>query len=271
MKRNQENRPKRMTVPALLKKKQQRQKITMLTAYDFTMAQMLDAAGVDILLVGDSMAMVVQGHENTLPVSLDEMIYHAEMVGRAAERAMVVVDLPFPTNHLGIHSCVAAAGRILKETRCQAVKLEGGADQADVIEALVGAGIPVMAHVGLRPQSVHAMGGYKVQRDEERLLEDALAAQNSGAYAIVIECVPIQIAKLLTDRLTIPTIGIGAGPDCDGQVLVVNDMLGLTSGYVPSFVKPYANIATTVNAAVRQWCDDVRGGTFPDAEHSFEE
>ena len=260
---------KRMTVPSLLRMKQQGQKITMLTAYDFTMARLLDAAGVDTLLVGDSMAMVVQGHENTLPVSLDEMIYHAEMVGRAAERAMVVVDLPFPTNHLGIHSCVAAAGRILKETRCQAVKLEGGADQADVIQALVGAGIPVMAHVGLRPQSVHAMGGYKVQRDEERLLEDAMAAQAAGAFAMVVECVPVEVARRVTEQLAIPTIGIGAGPHCDGQVLVVNDMLGLTSGYVPSFVKSYADVGTTVDTAVREWCDDVRGGSFPDSEHSF--
>ncbi|MCH2181900.1 MAG: 3-methyl-2-oxobutanoate hydroxymethyltransferase [Mariniblastus sp.] len=261
----------RMTVPGLLRMKQQGQKITMLTAYDFTMARILDAAGVDTLLVGDSMAMVVQGHENTLPVSLDEMIYHAEMVGRAAERAMVVVDLPFPTNHLGIHSCVAAAGRILKETRCQAVKLEGGADQASVIQALVGAGIPVMAHVGLRPQSVHAMGGYKVQRDEERLLDDALAAQDAGAFAIVVECVPVQVAQRVTEQLAIPTIGIGAGPHCDGQVLVVNDMLGLTSGYVPSFVKAYADVGATVNSAVRQWCDEVREGVFPDQEHSFDQ
>ncbi len=251
--------------------KQQGQKITMLTAYDFTMARLLDAAGVDTLLVGDSMAMVVQGHENTLPVSLDEMIYHAEMVGRAAERAMVVVDLPFPTNHLGIHSCVAAAGRILKETRCQAVKLEGGADQADVIQALVGAGIPVMAHVGLRPQSVHAMGGYKVQRDEERLLEDAMAAQAAGAFAMVVECVPVEVARRVTEQLAIPTIGIGAGPHCDGQVLVVNDMLGLTSGYVPSFVKSYADVGTTVDTAVREWCDEVRGGSFPGSEHSFDQ
>lgn len=251
--------------------KQQGQKITMLTAYDFTMARLLDAAGVDTLLVGDSMAMVVQGHENTLPVSLDEMIYHAEMVGRAAERAMVVVDLPFPTNHLGIHSCVAAAGRILKETRCQAVKLEGGADQANVIQALVGAGIPVMAHVGLRPQSVHAMGGYKVQRDEERLLEDAMAAQDAGAFAVVVECVPVEVAQRVTEQLAIPTIGIGAGPHCDGQVLVVNDMLGLTSGYVPSFVKSYADVGTTVDTAVREWCDEVRGGSFPGSEHSFDQ
>ena len=258
-----------MTVPALLKMKQHRQKITMLTAYDFTMAQMLDAAGVDTLLVGDSMAMVVQGHENTLPVSLDEMIYHAEMVGRAAERAMVVVDLPFPTNHLGIHSCVAAAGRILKETRCQAVKLEGGADQANVIEALVGAGIPVMAHVGLCPQSVHAMGGYKVQRNQDRLLDDGLAAQNAGAFAIVIECVPMNIAKLLTDRLTIPTIGIGAGPHCDGQVLVCNDLLGFDSSFTPRFLKRYAELENPIVEAFRAFGEEVRAGVFPTEAHSF--
>ena len=271
MNHSKSRRPKKVTVPSLLKMKQQQQKITMLTAYDFMMAKLLDASGVDTLLVGDSMAMVVQGHENTLPVSLDEMIYHAEMVGRAAERALVVVDLPFPTNHLGIHSCVAAAGRILKETRCQAVKLEGGADQADVIAALVGAGIPVMAHVGLRPQSVHTMGGYKVQRDEDRLLEDASAAQDAGAFAVVVECVPSGIAKMLTEKLIIPTIGIGAGPDCDGQVLVVNDMLGLTSGYVPSFVKSYAKLGSVIETAVTQWCGEVREGEFPDTAHSFEE
>ena len=262
-------RVKRVTAPQLIAMKKAGEKITMLTAYDYTMASMLDAAGVDTLLVGDSMAMVVQGHENTLPVTLDEMIYHAEMVGRAAKRALVVVDIPFPINHQGVHQTVMAAGRILKETRCQAVKLEGGADQAEVINALVTAGIPVMAHVGLRPQSVHTMGGYKVQRDEDQLLEDALAAQNAGAFSIVLECIPSAIAKVVTERLTIPTIGIGAGPECDGQVLVINDMLGLTSGYVPSFVKAYADIKTTISNAAKEWCDDVREGEFPSDEHSF--
>lgn len=259
----------RLTVPRLIEMKQQGQKITMLTAYDHTMASLLDAAGVDTLLVGDSMAMVVQGHENTLPVTLDEIIYHAEMVGRAAKRALVIVDLPFPINHQGVHQTVMAAGRILKETKCQAVKLEGGADQADVISALVTAGIPVMAHVGLRPQTVHTMGGYKVQRDHEQLITDATAAENAGAFGIVLECIPANIAKDLTSRLKIPTIGIGAGPECDGQVLVINDMLGLTNGYVPSFVKSYANLKETIGQAVDNWCVDVRDGEFPDADHSF--
>ena len=245
------------------------QKITMLTAYDFNMAKILDEAGVDVLLVGDSMAMVVQGHENTLPVTLDEIIYHAEMVGRAAKRALVVVDMPFPTNHLGVHNAVAAAGRILKETRCQAVKLEGGAEQADVISAIVGAGIPVMAHVGLRPQSVHTMGGYKVQREEEILLNDAKVAEESGAFSIVLECIPASIAEKISAELTIPTIGIGAGSRCDGQVLVINDILGLTSGYVPSFVKQYADLNNTITSAAQQWCEDVRKSEFPGANQSF--
>ncbi len=260
---------KRVTVPQLIEKKRRGEKITMLTAYDYTMAALLDASGVDTLLVGDSMAMVVQGHENTLPVTLDEIIYHAEMVGRAASHALVVVDLPFPINHQGIHEAVRASGRILKETRCQAVKLEGGAEQADVIKALVTAGIPVMAHVGLRPQAVHTMGGYKVQRNREQLMLDATTAQEAGAFAIVLECIPAEIGKELSESLQIPTIGIGAGPHCDGQVLVINDLLGLTSGYVPSFVKAYANLKETIQAAAAQWCNEVRENEFPGDEHSF--
>ena len=260
---------KRLTISAFAKMKKSGQKITMLTAYDFTMARLLDQSGVDMLLVGDSLAMVVQGHDNTLPVTLDEMIYHAEMVGRAAKRAFVVVDLPFPINHQGVHQTVMAAGRILKETRCQAVKLEGGADQADVIAALVTAGIPVVAHVGLRPQTVHAMGGYKIQRDLDELVTDAKAAQDAGAFAVVVECVPAAMGKALTEQLTIPTIGIGAGPDCDGQVLVCNDMLGIKGDYVPSFVKAYADLGNTIEAAAKQWCEEVRKVKFPDADHSF--
>src|SRR5262245_47176889 len=256
-------RPSRITVPEIIGLKAAGQKIAMLTAYDYPTAAVLDAAGIDAILVGDSMSMVVQGHETTLPVTLDEMIYHAEMVGRAVSHALVIVDLPFPTNHLGVHSAIESAGRILKETRCQAVKLEGGADQADVIAGLVGAGIPVMAHIGLRPQSIHAMGTYKVQRDEDRLLADARAAEAAGAFAIVLECIPASVAAVLTQQLTIPTIGIGAGPDCDGQVLVVNDMLGITAGYVPRFVKAYANLKATIVEAVSQYRDDVRTGRFP--------
>src|SRR6188474_2296686 len=212
-------RPHRLTVPEFAALKKVGRKISMLTAYDYGMAALLDEAGVDSILVGDSMSMVVQGHETTLPVTLDEIIYHAEMVGRAVQKALVIVDLPFPTNHLGVHSAVESGGRILKETRCQAVKLEGGADQADVIRGLVSAGIPVMAHVGLRPQSVHTMGGYKVQRDRDQLMLDAESAQNAGAFAIVLECIPSPIASEITRTLRIPTIGIGAGLDCDGQVL----------------------------------------------------
>ena len=260
---------KRLTVPDFQQMKVDGQRFTMLTAYDYTMATILDRAGVDMLLVGDSLAMVVQGHENTLPVTLDEMIYHADMVGRAAERSLVVVDIPFPLNHHGVRETVKAAGRILKETRCQAVKLEGGAEQANVIAALVAAGIPVVGHIGLRPQSVHAMGGYKVQRDHERLLGDALAAQDSGAFAVVIECVPSSIAYKITKELSIPTIGIGAGPDCDGQVLVCNDLLGLTTGHVPKFVKQYVDLKQQIETAVGQWAEDVRGGAFPDDSHSF--
>ncbi len=261
---------RRITVPALVKMKRDGQRITMLTAYDFTMARMLDEAGVDVLLVGDSMAMVVQGHENTLPVTLGQMIYHAEMVGRAAKRALVVVDIPFPINHQGVRQTVKAAGRILKKTKCHAVKLEGGAEQAQVIEALVVAGIPVMAHVGLRPQSVHAMGGYKIQRDHEQLIADAGAAQNAGAFSIVLECIPTAIAAELTARLDIPTIGIGAGAECDGQVLVINDMIGMNSGYVPGFAKAYTDVKTAIDGAVKSWCGEVRDGTFPDADHSFD-
>jgi len=262
-------RTSRLTVPEFVLLKAAGRKISMLTAYDFPTAALLDAAGVDAILVGDTMSMVVQGHETTLPVTLDEMIYHAEMVGRAVERALVVVDLPFPTNHLGVARAIESAGRILKETRCQAVKLEGGADQTDVIRGLVSAGIPVMAHVGLRPQSVHTMGGYRVQRDAPQLHADAAAVQDAGAFAIVLECIPSSLAAEITAALKIPTIGIGAGPQCDGQVLVTNDLLGITSGFVPRFVKQYADLKSVIHDAVQRYCADVQGGQFPASEHAF--
>lgn len=263
------NRTGRITVPELTALKTAGRKISMLTAYDYTLAQLLDETGIEAILVGDSMSMVVQGHDTTLPVTLDEIIYHAEMVGRAVKHALVVVDMPFPTNHLGVHRAIENAGRILKETRCQAVKLEGGADQAEVISGLVSAGIPVMAHVGLRPQSVHTMGGYKVQRDRELLIRDATAAQDAGAFSVLLECIPAPIAAEITKLLRVPTIGIGAGPDCDGQVLVSHDMLGLTSGYVPRFVKPYAQLRATIADAVARYRDEVRAGSFPAPEQSF--
>ncbi len=260
---------KRITILKFRAMKAAGEKITMLTAYDHAMAGLLDAVGVEGILVGDSMSMVVQGHPNTLPVTLDEMIYHAEMVGRAVHHALVVVDLPFPSYHLGKYRAVESAGRILKETRCQAVKLEGGTAQAEVIEALVSAGIPVMAHCGLRPQSVHQLGGYKVQRNEDQLLADAQAAQAAGAFAVVLECIPADVAARLTEQLEIPTIGIGAGAGCDGQILVTNDLLGLTSGYVPRFVKAYADIKTVITGAVTSFREDVRSGKFPAPDQSF--
>lgn len=263
------NRPKRVTVPEFAAFKTAGRKISMLTAYDYSMAALLDEAGIEAILVGDSMSMVVQGHDTTLPVTLDEIIYHAEMVGRAVQQALVIVDMPFPTNHLGVHKAIESAGRILKETRCQAVKLEGGAEQADVISALVSAGIPVMAHVGLRPQNVHQMGGYKVQRDADRLLSDALAAQDAGAFSVVLECIPATVAREITAKLRVPTIGIGAGVGCDGQVLVINDLLGITSGYVPRFVKQYADLKTTITDAATRYRDDVRSGEFPGPEQEF--
>lgn len=241
----------------------------MLTAYDFAIAAILDETDVDALLVGDTLSMVVQGHENTLHVTLDQMIYHAEMVGRAATRALVVVDMPFPTYQLGITTAVANAARILKETRCQAVKLEGGTDQAETIRGLTRAGIPVMAHVGLRPQNVHQMGGYKMQRDEPRLLADAVAVQDAGAFAIVLECIPKQVAAKITAQLAIPTIGIGAGADCDGQVLVTHDLLGMTSGYVPRFVRQFADLRGTIQHAVSEYCQHVQDQSFPGPEQTL--
>ena len=259
----------RITVPQFVSMKQAKQPITMLTAYDFPTAALVDAAGVESILVGDSMGMVVQGHETTLPVTFEQIKYHAEMVGRAVNRALVIVDLPFPMNHLGVHRVIELAGQLLKECRVQAVKLEGGADQANVIAALTTAGIPVMAHVGLRPQNVHNMGGYKVQRDAERLMADAKAAQDAGAFGIVLECIPAELAGDISQELTIPTIGIGAGAECDGQVLVLHDLLGLTNGFVPKFVKQYADLRSTITAAVTSYCDDVRARKFPTKEQEF--
>jgi len=263
-------RSQRMTVPKFTALKGSGQKISMVTAYDYPFARLVDEAGVEGVLVGDSMSMVVQGHENTLPVTLDEMIYHAEMVGRAVERALVVVDMPFPSYHLGAHKAIENAGRILKETRCQAVKLEGGADQAETIAALVGAGIPVMAHCGLRPQNVHQLGGYRVQRDEAALMNDARAAAEAGAFAMVLECIPSGVAARITKMVSIPTIGIGAGPECDGQVLVLHDVVGLSADYGPKFVKAYANLRTTVVDAIKQYRDEVRDGTFPSPDQSYD-
>lgn len=258
----------RMTVPRFTRMKEEGTKITMVTAYDYGTATILDEAGVDAILVGDSLAMVVQGEETTLPVSIEEMIYHARMVTRGAQRALVVVDMPFPSNHLGPHEAIRLAAKILKESRAHAVKLEGGADQADIISSLTNAGIPVMAHVGLRPQTILQMGNYRMETDEQGLLRDALAAQRAGAFSMVLECMPGSIAQNISSQIRIPTIGIGAGPDCDGQVLVFHDLVGLTPGRIPRHVKAYAQGRELFLNAVRSYCEEVRQQTFPSKRQS---
>jgi len=263
-------REQRITVPKFMAMKAAGRKISMVTAYDYPTARLADATGIESLLVGDSLGMVVQGHSNTLPVTLEQMLYHAEMVGRAVQHALVIVDLPFPTFHLGKSHAVECAAKILKQTACHAVKLEGGADQAEVIEALVRAGIPVMAHCGLRPQSVHQIGQFAVQRDRAEVLADAQAAQQAGAFALVLECVPAATAREVTAALKIPTIGIGAGPDCDGQVLVFHDLLGLPGERTPRHVKRYADVGTTISEALAKYRDEVREGTFPGPEQTFQ-
>lgn len=255
--------PKRVTTAELCRMKARGQRISMLTAYDFTFAKILDQAGIDILLVGDSLSMVVQGHDTTLPVTLDQMIYHAEMVGRAAERALVIVDLPFPEGQLSLDRTLQAGARILKETRCRGVKLEGGAEQAERINALVLAGIPVMAHVGLRPQNIHVDGAYRIQKDTERLLNDARAAEAAGAFAVLVECVSPDIAAAMTRELKVPTIGIGAGADVDGQVLVTHDLLGISPGYVPKFAKQFRNLRVEITDAAREYHQAIQAKEFP--------
>ena len=260
-----------MTVPRFVAAKAKGQKLAMLTAYDHLWAGIFDRAGVDSILVGDSLGMVVQGKSTTLPVTLDEIIYHAEMVVRGVERALVVVDMPFMTFQAGPEQAVSNAGRIIKETGASAVKLEGGVAQARTIEALASADIPVMAHVGMKPQSIHALGGMgKVQRNQRQLMADAQAAQAAGAFAIVLELIPRQAAAVITAELDIPTIGIGAGPHCDGQVLVSQDMLGLTEGFNPKFLKRFGDLRRAAISATESYVAEVQDGRFPDEAHSHE-
>lgn len=239
----------------------------MLTAYDATMARLFDRAGVDVLLVGDSLGMVVLGYDTTLPVTLEAMIHHAAAVSRGAESALVVADMPFLTYQVSVGEAVRNAGRLLQEGGAAAVKIEGGRPVLDVVSRLTEVGIPVMGHLGLQPQSVHQVGGYRKRATEPReadaLMADAVALERAGAFAIVLEAIPPDVARTVTGRVTIPTIGIGAGADCDGQVLVSHDMLGLFDKFVPSFVKQYAHLADTVVTATRAYADDVRAGRYP--------
>jgi len=257
--------PRPLTIRDLAAAKQERRRLSMVTAYDWTSGRLVDAAGVDCVLVGDSVAMVVAGRPTTVSATLDQMVYHGEIVARAVERAVVIVDLPFPLQHLGVRTAIEAAARLLKETGSQVIKLEGTAGQREVIAGLVAAGIPVMGHVGLRPQAVHQLGGYRVQRDRDQLLADALAAAEAGACGVVLECIPAAIAAEITATVPIPTIGIGAGPDCDGQVLVLHDLVGLTLDKVPCFVRPYADLKGTLGEAVAAWRRDVETRQFPSA------
>ena len=262
----------RVTTTQLLKKKARAEKIVMIAAYDYPTAVLADEAGVDSVLVGDSLGMVVLGYETTLPVTLDDMIHHTRAVVRGAQRALVAVDLPFLTYQTGTADAVRNAGRLLQEG-ASAVKLEGGVDICPQVRALVSAGIPVIGHLGLTPQSIHVLGGYKLQgRDEEaaqRILSDAQALEHSGAFAIVLECIPEDLAARITTSLSIPTIGIGAGVHCDGQVLVLHDLLGIAGKVKPRFVKQYAHLGNVIQEALEQYAREVREGKFPGPEHSF--
>ncbi len=263
----------RITTAVIRNMKKKGEKITMLTAYDYPTALIVDETGIDIILVGDSLGMVVLGYDSTLPVTMEDMIHHTKAVSRAAKHAMVVGDMPFMSYQVSVEDAMYNAGRFLQEAGAQGVKLEGGREVAELTRKITSAGIPVMAHLGLTPQSVYQLGGYKVQGKEEaaakRILEDAKILEDAGAFSVVLECVPAGLAETITQSISIPTIGIGAGVNCDGQVLVVNDMLGMFEKFTPKFVKTYCNINEQMKAAIHQYIDEVRGGLFPEKRHSF--
>jgi 3-methyl-2-oxobutanoate hydroxymethyltransferase len=268
---------RKVKVPDLQRMKEAGTKITALTAYDFPFGRIADTAGVDVILVGDTLGMVVQGLENTLPVTLDEIIYHCRMVARARSRALLVGDMPFGTYQISVEEALRSAARLMKEGAVEAVKLEGGIQMADTIRAMTMVDIPVMGHVGLTPQSVHRMGGHKVQGrrrgdapgGRERVIEDALAVEEAGAFSIVLEGIPLDLAAEITERLTIPTIGIGAGRHCDGQILVLHDVLGLFDQFTPKFAKRYADLGKAARDAIASYVGEVRAETFPDEAHSY--
>ncbi|MGH7893124.1 MAG: 3-methyl-2-oxobutanoate hydroxymethyltransferase [Candidatus Binatia bacterium] len=268
---------KRVTVPDIGRMKAAGERVTMVTAYDWTFARLLDEAGVDMLLVGDSLGMVVQGHDTTLPVTLDEMVYHTRMVARGAKRALVVGDLPFGSYQAGPERAVESAIRLVKDGGAQCVKLEGGLAMAGTIERIASVDIPVMGHVGLTPQSVHRIGGHRVQGrrhgsapgGRERVIEDAKAVEAAGAFAVVLECIPLDLAAEITGTLSIPTIGIGAGVHCDGQVLVLHDLVGFNDAWTPRFAKRYAELGREVVRATEEYVAEVKGGVFPTEAHAF--
>ncbi len=261
----------KVTVP-IFRERKGKEKLTMLTAYDYTFANVVDSAGIDSILVGDSLGNVMLGYPNTIPVTVDEMIHHTKAVTKGTKRALVVIDMPFMSYHESIEQAKRNAGRMMKESGADAVKLEGGVRMKEAIKALVDIEIPVMGHIGLTPQSIHRMGSYKVQgkgKEAAALIKDAKAVEEAGAFSVVLECVPRQLAKEITDMLSIPTIGIGAGPDCDGQVLVIHDLLGLLGEFRPKFVKTYINIRQEMDTSIKNFIEEVRAGAFPDDAHSF--
>ena len=264
---------KKVTTVSLFEKKQKGEKITVLTAYDYSTAKLIDEAGVDIALVGDSLGMVVLGYETTLPVTMEDMLHHTAAVVRGVERAMVAADMPFMSYQINADEAVANAGRFLQEADAHAVKLEGGRPVAETVARIVDAGIPVMGHIGFTPQSVHKLGGPRIQgkteSDAERLLDDAKALEEAGVFAIVLELLPKELAKQITESISVPTIGIGAGPYCDGQVQVTNDLLGLYGEFHPKHAKKYANLADTIRQAFESYVEEVTSGKFPGSEHSF--
>lgn len=261
------------TVLTWKKAKKNGEKLTMLTAYDYSTAKLFDEAGVNSILVGDSLGNVMLGYEDTLSVTMEDMIHHSKAVARGAKNALIVTDMPFMSYQTSVYDAVVNAGRLMKEGRANAVKLEGGAGVCPQIKAITECGIPVVAHLGLTPQSVNAFGGYKVQGKDietaKKLVEDAKAVEAAGAFALVLECVPARLAAVITKELSIPTIGIGAGNECDGQVLVYQDMLGMFSDYVPKFAKQFANVGDIIKTAVADYIKEVADGTFPAEEHSF--
>lgn len=264
---------KKVTTDTLRKMKQKGEKISMLTAYDFTTAKMVDAGGVDTILVGDSAANVMAGYSTTLPITLDQMIYHAQSVVRGVKRAFVIVDLPFGTYQSNPEKALESAIRIMKETDAHAIKLEGGAEVADSIKKIVDAGIPVMGHLGLTPQSINQFGGYglraKEEAEAEKLLSDAKLLEKIGCFSLVLEKIPATLAKKVTEQLSIPTIGIGAGADCDGQVLVYHDMVGMNEGFAPKFLRKYLNLYTEITNAVAEYVADVKSQSFPNEKESY--
>ena len=263
----------KVTVPLIREMKERGEKITMLTAYDTPLARILDEAGIDIFLVGDSVGSVVAGYPNTLPVTIDQMIYHTQTVVRGNKRAFVVIDMPFMSYQTSVEDAKRNAGRMIKESGAEGVKLEGGTKMKEVIRAICDIDIPVMGHIGLTPQSIHQFGGYKVQGKAEeqkrRIIDDALAVEDAGAFSIVLECIPTEVAREITERLSIPTIGIGAGVHCDGQVLVIHDLLGLLGDFRPKFVKRYVDLRTVISDAVTDYIQEVKNGAFPADEHSY--